>query len=154
MQSAGPLTAVPGPRFERLTPVSPLFATLPILEGFTWDDCFAPVEAGEWYLVVFRSIRRPDADLQLLTEYDDRAYDEALANRGLLYYFKGELNERCECLSFCVWNSREQARASARLPQHAQAAALVRQMYESYTLERYLLVKRPGADAVETIPVT
>jgi hypothetical protein len=34
------------------------------------------------YLVVFRSVRRPKADLDLLREHDDRAYAEALESGG------------------------------------------------------------------------
>ena len=56
--------------------------------------------SSQLYLVVFRSVRRPEADLVLLREHDDRAYEEALQAGGLLRYFKGHANERGECLSF------------------------------------------------------
>lgn len=132
------------PSFELLAPIAPDYATLPILEGFNWTDCFRDVEAGYWYLVVFRSVRRECADSDLLTEFDDHAYDEALGSGGLLHYFKGELSPRRECLSFCIWASREQARAALHLPRHAAAARLAATMYESYRLERYLLSKHAG----------
>lgn len=135
------------PRFDHLTPVTPHYALLPILEGFNWPDCLAGVDEGQWYLVVFRSVRRADADEQMLTEYDDLAYAEALAGQGLLHYFRGGLNDRRECLSLCLWEHQYQARQASHLPLHVQAARISSEMYEVYTVERYLLTKRRGDDA-------
>src|SRR5579862_6200008 len=36
------------PRFDRLTPITPHYATLPVLEGFNWSGCLAGVEDGRW----------------------------------------------------------------------------------------------------------
>jgi hypothetical protein len=58
-------------------------------------------------------MRRPSADLDLLREHDDRAYEKALQSGGLLRYFKGEANEQRECLSFCLWETRGQAMRAA-----------------------------------------
>ncbi len=84
------------------------------------------------YLVVFRSVWRPEADLGSLREHDDRAYEEALESGGLLRYFKGHANERGECLSFCLWETREQARQAADAASHRSAASVSAQMYLSY----------------------
>ena len=97
------------------------------------------------YLVVFRSVRRAAADLALLTEHDDQAYAAALEAGGLLRYFKGEVNGRRECLSFCLWESREQALAASGCATHRRAAQLSAEMYESYELVRYDLVKTGGS---------
>jgi hypothetical protein len=152
-EGSTPVRGANGMAFHRLTPTSPAYATLPILEGFTWGDCVREIPHGHWYLVVFRSIRRADADAALLTEFDDHAHAEALVSGGLLHYFKGELGPRHECLSFCVWTSREQARLALHLPRHQAAARLAAQMYETYTLERYQLIKRPGSSSLELLPV-
>ena len=93
------------------------------------------------YLVVFRSVRRPNADLDLLRERDERAYEEALKSGGLLRYFKGEANELGECLSFCLRETREQAKEAAGAASHQSAADIWVRMYESYVLERYWLKK-------------
>jgi hypothetical protein len=94
---------------QQISPIYPDYATRPIQDGFSWSSSLAG-SAFEWlYLVVFRSVRRPSADLDLLREHDDRAYEKALEWGGLLRYFKGEANERGECLSFCLWETREQA---------------------------------------------
>jgi hypothetical protein len=121
-----------------ISPRHPDYATLPIQDGFDWS-CLSGCSFEELYLVVFRSVRRPTADLILLREHDDRAYEEALGSGGLLKYFKGHANERGECLSFCLWETREQAKKAAAAASHASAADITAQMYLSYVLDRYWL---------------
>ena len=128
---------------QRIHPVRPDYQNLPIEQGFDW-----PVIAGQdfdtLYLVVFRSERLPDADLDLLRWFDDLAYAEALASGGLLRYFKGDADDRRRCLSFCLWESREAALRAAGGKKHEQAASITARMYVSYDLERYVLT--PGDD--------
>ena len=123
---------------QRISHVRPDYQNLPIEQGFDW-----PVIAGHdfdsLYLVVFRSVRRPDADLDLLRWFDDLAYAEALRCGGLLRYFKGDADVRGHCLSFCLWESREAALRAAGGKKHEQAASITAKMYVSYDLERYEL---------------
>lgn len=121
--------------FGRLAPVSDRYALLPVAEAFSWDDCVPDVAPGEWYMVAFRSIRRIDADEARLTANDDWAHTEAMQAPGYVHYFKGPANDRGECLSFCLWTSRLEARAAAGRPAHAQAAALTFEAYAQYSLE-------------------
>src|SRR5918997_1530291 len=121
---------------QRISPAHPDYATLPIEEGFDWSS-LSHCPFDSLYLVVFRSLRRPEADLDLLREHDDRAYEEAMASGGLLRYFKGQANERDECLSFCLWETGEQARKAAASPSHESATSITAQTYLSYILERY-----------------
>ncbi|QIN79087.1 hypothetical protein GBA65_11770 [Rubrobacter marinus] len=140
--------------FGRLAPQRAEYASLPIRDGFDWEGCAAGLDAVDLYLVVFRSVRRAAADDRLLKEYDDRAYDEALASGGVLRYFRGRVNERRECLSFCLWESRRHAVTAAGKPAHGEAARISEEMYESYDLERYL-VRKPRRDAglgIEQVP--
>ncbi len=130
----------------RIFPKHPDYAKLPIADGFDWYPLSGCI-FDELYLVVFRSVRRPDADLVLLRERDDRAYEEALRSGGLLRYFKGHANERGECLSFCLWETREQARNAAGAASHRSAAKIIAQMYASYVLDRYWL-KKDGENLV------
>lgn len=129
---------------QLISPINPDYANLPIEEGFDWRSRLASIHFDPLYLVVFRSIRQTSADLKLLKEHDDRAYEAALEAGGLLRYFKGEMNERRECLSFCLWESRERALEAAGGASHRTAASVTAQMYESYTLERYELAKGAG----------
>jgi hypothetical protein len=131
---------------RRISPINPHYANLPIEAGFDFSTRLGGVHFDRLYLVVFRSVRRATADLKLLKEQDDRAYEAALEAGGLLRYFKGEMNERRECLSFCLWERREQAVLAAGGASHRTAAQLTAQMYESYVLERYDLAK--GAEGL------
>jgi hypothetical protein len=124
---------------HRISPTHPDYATRPIQEGFDWSSSLAGCLFDRLYLVVFRSVRRPTADLDVLRWFDDLAYAEALKSGGLLRYFKGNANERGECLSFCLWETREQAIEAAGAASHRSAAGITAQMYESYVLDRYWL---------------
>lgn len=121
--------------FERLAPVSDRYATIPVADAFTWDACLADIGPGEWYMVAFRSIRRAGADEARLTAYDDWAHTEAMQAPGFVHYFKGPTNSRGECMSFCLWMSRAEARAASGRPAHVEAAALTFESYAQYRLE-------------------
>ena len=112
---------------QQLSPIHPDHATLPIQEGFNWSSCLGDARFDRLYLVVFRSMLRVSADLELLLEHDKRAHAEALKAGGLLCYFRGVMNERRECLSFCLWESREQARRASAGASHRAASGIVAQ---------------------------
>lgn len=135
--------------FASIAPALPDYASVPINQGFTWDRCAKDVEAGEWYLVAFRSVLQETADHALLWEHDRRAHREARRRPGFVHYFHGEPNARHECLSFCLWESRQHAREAATGPRHLEAVALVERMYQSYVLEFYRVRKRPGVASLE-----
>ena len=126
---------------QQISPIYPDYATRPVQDGFSWSSSLAGCAFERLYLVVFRSVRRPSADLELLREHDDRAYEKALESGGLLRYFKGEANEQRECLSFCLWETRRQAVEAAGAASHQSAADISGRMYESYELDRYWLKK-------------
>jgi hypothetical protein len=129
-----------------LRPVSQAYATLPVEHAFDWSDAAVALPMGEWYMVAFRSIRRHGADEERLTFYDDLAHREAEGAPGFVSYFKGPVDVDGTCLSFCLWDSRAEARAAAGRPDHLEAVSLIGEMYEAYTLE-FLRVRRTSADA-------
>lgn len=141
--------------YEACRQISPRYsdyAILPIEDGFDWSS-LSGCRFDRLYLVVFRSVRRPTADLDLLREYDDRAYEEALKCGGLLRYFKGQANEGGGCLSFCLWETREQAAKAAGAASHQSAAGITPWMYESYVLDRYWLKTARGRGLIfEPLP--
>jgi hypothetical protein len=140
--------------FKDLAPVTARYATVPILEGFNWADCAARVAEGEWYLVVFRSVRREAIDDLTLEMHDYGAYIEAQRRAvGLVFYFRGTPNEQRDCLSFCIWSSRQEAARAAKLPLHQVAMTMVDEKYEWYSLERYVLRKVRGRDGIEVEPI-
>ena len=121
--------------FEGLAPVSDRYASLPVAEAFDWSACAGEVDPGEWYMVAFRSIRRPGVDEERLTQYDDWAQAEAMQAPGFVHYFKGPTTADGRCMSFCLWDSRAEARAAAGRPLHVEAAALTHEAYAEYSLE-------------------
>jgi hypothetical protein len=125
---------------QQISPRHPDYASLSIDDGFYWSALYR-CQFERLYLVVFRSVWQPEADLDLLSEHDDRAYEEALASGGLLRYFKGQANELGECLSFCLWETREQAKRAADAASHRSAAGVSAQMYLSYSIDRYWIRK-------------
>jgi hypothetical protein len=137
--------------FAALAPRSDAYASLPISDAFDWSAVAQSLGTGEWYMVAFRSVRRPDADDMMLMRYDDRAHDEASRAPGFIHYFKGPLSADGSCLSFCMWSSRAEARAAAGKPLHAEAASLVAEMYLGYTLE-FLRVHREASGPLRFDP--
>lgn len=130
--------------FDALAPVSEAYATLPVAAAFDWSDVATQLGDGEWYLVVFRSIRRADADERRLSEYDDRAHHEAESAPGFIHYFKGPAQSDRSCLSFCMWTSRAHARAAAGRPDHVAAVSVLNEMYDAYVLEFLRVTGRAG----------
>jgi hypothetical protein len=51
------------------------------------------------------------------------------------------MNERRECLSFCLWESKEQARRASSGLLHRAASGIVAMMYQSHILKRFELMK-------------
>jgi hypothetical protein len=127
-----------------LTPCSDRYAVLPISDAFDWTEVGNQLGDGEWYLVAFRSVRRPDSDEARLAEYDERAHLEAAASPGFVHYFKGPTCSDRTCMSFCLWTSRSEARAASGGPRHVEAVSLLGEMYERYTLEFLRVTGRAG----------
>jgi hypothetical protein len=127
-----------------LTPVSDAYASMPIAAAFDWSEVATQLGDGEWYMVAFRSIRRIDADEARLCAYDERAHLEAAAAPGFVHYFKGPAASDRSCLSFCLWDSRTEARAAAGQRHHVEAVSLLNEMYDSYNLEFLRVTGRRG----------
>jgi hypothetical protein len=130
--------------FAALEPVSEAYATLPVADAFDWSRVARQLGEGEWYLVVFRSIRRAGADETRLAEFDDRAHHEAQSAPGFVHYFKGPAAPDRSCLSFCFWTGRAEARAAATRPAHTEAVSVLDEMYERYALELLRVTGRAG----------
>ncbi|TPX69835.1 hypothetical protein SpCBS45565_g02185 [Spizellomyces sp. 'palustris'] len=124
------------------------YRTIPLEDAFNWNAIAASLDpdlSGRWYLVVFRSIRHPDADHGALYEADRLAHEEAKQSGGILKYWYGDLNHRRECLAMCVWANREFAKKATHKPSHIKAMTLAASMYDTYKLDRYWLVKEKGS---------
>lgn len=129
---------------QRLAPVSVAYAGLPIADAFTWQEASAELGDGDWYLVAFRSVRKAGADEERLTLFDELAHQEAATSPGFVHYFKGPRAADGSCLSFCLWQTRADARAASGRPDHVRAVSLIDEMYESYTLEFHRVAREAG----------
>jgi heme-degrading monooxygenase HmoA len=126
------------------SPITRHYMLMPIEQGFNWEACFAQVSVGEWYLVVFRSKHKADADEDYLNLLDARATRGAQQTPGFLFYFTGTPLPSGECLSFCLWKDRAAARAGASHSAHRDAVLEGLGCFETYTLERYSIHKANG----------
>lgn len=133
-------------RLQHLQPVSPSYATMPVEHAFDWHGASEELVQGEWYLVAFRSVRRDGSDEVRLIDHDHAAHQEASAAPGFIHYFQGPRADDGSCLSFCLWDSRADARAAAALPAHRAAVSILDEMYASYTVEFQRVTRSaPGA---------
>lgn len=137
---------------KQLTTIDPAYMKLPIRDGFNWEEVFAQVEEGQWYLVVFRSRHSPSADEALLTEYDDRARIAASEAEGYIHYFAGTPASDGDCLSMCLWETAAHAKTAARHESHVTATTLVKS-YAYYQLERWNISKtsQTGTQTFESL---
>ena len=71
-------------------------------------------------------------------------HTEAAGAPGFVHYFKGPLLVDGTCMSFCLWNSRVEARAGAGRPAHVAAAALTHETYSDYRLEFHRVRRLSG----------
>jgi hypothetical protein len=139
------------PPFQPVVEVSPDYARLPVERAFNWSEAFRDVADGIWYLVVFRSIHRPDADHAYLTRLDERASRAASRYPGFMYYFIGTPAADGSCLSFCLWRTRADAIRAAADPEHQEAMVKGLPSFARYALERYQVVNQGGVPRIVPI---
>lgn len=123
---------------------------------FNWSSLVLPLEiTGEWYGVIFRSVRKvlpSDQSLEFskkLYEFDFQSHEEAVDSGGLLLYWYGTPSLTTGAnLATCIWTSREDAIKASGLPLHRKAERMSRGAYEKYELTRYRVVKMEGERTV------
>jgi hypothetical protein len=142
------------------------FTKLPYAEIFNWDEIGNAYHSDEgvgaegevereWYVVAFRSRRKPGSDSAALYEADRLAHEEAVQNGGLIMYWYGVPDpETGDNLATCIWQSRAHAVAANSRPHHIKAMRLAAASFEYYTLERHVLRKWRGKPGLEVVPYT
>lgn len=127
------------------------YRDLPVEDGFNWNKLIAEViEARgiiqpDYYLVVFRSTKLPDAGLtDYLTMLDRASLEEAKDSLpgALLHYYAGEVDEATnKAMSWCLWTDQASAREAIHSPIHTQAIRAARdgKLYDEYKVERHLI---------------
>lgn len=107
-------------------------------------------------VTAFYSKRKTDISKEnenLLITYNQKAFDAAKIKGGLILYYQGVLLENANtlidkelelpfvpnCLSFCIWNTIEEAKAGAQISEHKQAALMMSLWYENFAILKYQL---------------
>lgn len=138
---------------HKFRPTTEAYAEEPYAEAFNWDELELPAEVErEWYIVAFRSTRAKDSPSKDLYEADRLAHEEAVSRGGLLLYWYGSPTALGSNLATCIWQSRKHAVLANSGPRHLEAIRLAREMYEIYSLERYVLRKVKGETGVSVVP--
>jgi hypothetical protein len=106
------------------------------------------------YLVVFRSVRNPEADDDLIVALDDAALAEAGQSPALLHYFASEVEEESrKAMSWCLWTDMQAARDALSGSAHQEAASRVHELYDNFSLEVYnVTVSEQGVDFAPYAP--
>lgn len=143
-----------------LKPTRPDYATAPYTSALNFPTILSllrslisstglPFPKSSFYVVIFRSTLRADADQDLLYKLDFESHREACESGGLLKYWFGKADlgpagERRN-LATCFWAGREEARRGGAGPWHARARVEGRGLYEQIEFERVRFVVEEGA---------
>ncbi|KAF0405609.1 hypothetical protein F8M41_008904 [Gigaspora margarita] len=69
-------------------------------------------------------------------------------------YWSDEFNQNRECLSMCIWASKDNAIEASKKPQHTAAKKLANMSnYEFYVLEKYVLKKKMNETEIKIIQI-
>ncbi|KAK5722595.1 hypothetical protein LTR15_005826 [Elasticomyces elasticus] len=99
-----------------LKPVRSDYATADYMSSFNWPTVFRvlrglcqqqdiPWPKQDFYVVIFRSLRRRDADPHLITKLDQESHREACESGGLLKYWFGDCDGEMRNLATCEFSS-------------------------------------------------
>ena len=128
-----------------------------------FDEVILPLlsnDVEEYDVTVFYSRRKGITVPQheALRTYNQHAFDAAKHVPGLVIYFQGhlliqpksdhldpklDLSFTPDCMSFCIWQSLDHAKAGAALPQHRDAASRVNQWYDGFAIKKFKVSVQP-----------
>ncbi|KAK5709538.1 hypothetical protein LTR17_019692 [Elasticomyces elasticus] len=140
-----------------LKPVRSDYATADYMSSFNWSTVFRVLRSlcqqqdivwpkQEFYVVIFRSLRRRDADPEIITKLDQESHREACESGGLLKYWFGDCDGEMRNLATCIWRNQPDAVAGGGGPWHARARAAAREIYERIEFQTHTLVIEAGAE--------
>ncbi|KAK3676526.1 hypothetical protein LTR78_003802 [Recurvomyces mirabilis] len=134
-----------------LEPVREDYATTPWPEAFNWPTVFTRLRAlcqisgvkwqkREFYVVTFRSVRKRNADVDLVSGLDQQSHREACESGGLLKYWFGSCDSEMRNLATCIWRCQEDAIAGGSGPWHRRARMASKDLYEHIDFRTHKLV--------------
>lgn len=122
--------------YEKIQPSGEDFRTLPLPKAFKdWEHAVKQTPKKGLYFVSFFSVGSLD---ELLLKLDEQAAAEASKMPGFHYYYP---DTRCngKALSFCIWESAEDARQATIQPSHRAAVEYIEKEkpYQKYIISGY-----------------
>jgi len=125
---------------EVFKPTRPDYADfdVDVEDSFRWADILERVAVPVGIVVVryvFRSEENPDVDPKVLAELDEKAFFAAEGAGGLILY------EPYDGLSYCFWESVEQAEAATSGIEHREAAKYAAIAYKTWSLLRHRIAR-------------
>jgi heme-degrading monooxygenase HmoA len=93
------------------------------------------------YLVVFKSKSKKNIDEKELEFRDQQALKAAQNSKGFLSYTPGVKDKNNDSLSYCYWESKEDAQKGAAHNDHKKAASLANEVYVSHSVEKYTAIE-------------
>jgi hypothetical protein len=118
-------------------------------------------ETRQFDATAYYSRRLPDLSERAktsLASFNRAIYAAALGLGGLVVYYQGdvlekpsrsnispslELNFVPDCLSFCIWQTLEQAKAAGEIRPHREAVSRVSDWYERVAIEKFSIFVGP-----------
>lgn len=135
--------------FDKIVPTGYDFRDKVLPQAFTWSEGIQRTPESGLYVVAFRSLRNLEAGrdkIQRLLDLDKEAFEEAKGMSGFrTYWHDDELDKKGRGLSFCVWDTLEDAKRSGSMPRHLDAVNYVMNegsdVYLDYTVKGQHLFK-------------
>jgi hypothetical protein len=120
-----------------------------------WHAMVPLLKPDHWYdVTAFYSKRKADLSAEnseQLYEYNQRAFEAAKTQGGLILYFQGvlmgndhkktkpslELSFVPNCLSFCIWETLQMAKKGAKIPAHKKATHMTSLWFDGFSIVKY-----------------
>lgn len=137
------------------------YARLPLPEAFydmpaTLEQLFSSYKkVNKFDATAFYSRRRQnlsDEEEESLAVFNQAAFTAAESMGGLIVYYQGHILKKSkfcyfsvakelgfvpDCMSFCIWQTRKQAKKGASVAPHKKAVARTHVWYENFGVKKY-----------------
>jgi hypothetical protein len=140
------------------------YALYPLPDAIdNWHVITPLLEKDHWYdITAFYSRRKSDLskeNAKLLYEYNQKAFEAAKEKGGLVLYYQGVLLSNNSdsispdltlpfipnCMSFCIWNTLQEAKAGAKIPEHKKASQMTSLWYDGFSIIKYEVMLKENA---------
>jgi hypothetical protein len=141
------------------------YALYPLPDAIeNWHGITPLLDKDHWYdITAFYSRRKADLskeNAKLLYEYNQKSFDAAKEKGGLILYYQGVLlSNNSEsispdlalpfipnCMSFCIWNTLQEAKEGAKIPEHKKASQMTSLWFDGFMIEKYQVMLKENSE--------